>query len=45
MKYSGTLLLRSPMGLCKRDLIGEVTILEGVNVLLSVLWNTISGLS
>ena len=28
--YSGTSLLRSPMGLAKRDLNGEVTLLQGV---------------
>ena len=40
-KYSATSLIRSPTGLGKRDLNGEVTILQGANVLFFVLWNTI----
>ena len=39
--YSGTSLIRSPTGLHKSDLNGEVTILHGVNVILFVLGNTI----
>ena len=44
-KYSGTLLLRSPTGLDKSDLIGEVTVSHESNVLFSALWNTSLGLS
>ena len=29
-RYSGTSLLRSPTGLCKSDLNGDVTVLQGV---------------
>ena len=33
VKYSGTSLLRSPTGLSKSDLNGEVTVLQGANVM------------
>ena len=39
--YSETSLIRSPTGLVKSDLNGEVTILPGANILLFALWNTI----
>ena len=40
-EYSGTSLLRSPTGLGESDLNGEVTVLQGYNVPLFALWNTI----
>ena len=39
--YSGTSLLRSPMGLSKSDLTGEVNVIPGLNVLLFALWKLI----
>ena len=41
--YSGTSLLRSPMGLSNCDLNGEVTILQGAKFIYSAVWNTIFG--
>ena len=35
--FSGTSLLRSPVGLSKNDLAGEVTVLPGIKVLLFAL--------
>ena len=43
--YSGTSLLRSPMGLSKSDINGEVTVLPGLNVLIIALGKLILGLS
>ena len=40
-QYSGTSLIRSPVGLDKSDLNGEVTILQGANVLFFALPSTI----
>ena len=42
-EYSGTSLFRSPTGLGKSDLNGEVTVLQGDNVPSFALWNSILG--
>ena len=45
MPYNRTSLLRSPMGLDKSDLSGEVTILQGANVPFFAIWIAILGLN
>ena len=43
--YNGISLLRSPMGLSKSYLNGEMTVLPGLKVIFFALWKLILGLS